>query len=163
MTLKAAIPRNPILKTAPVLFLFLCVCVLGFAQDRPPQAPRPGDDPIGQNLFPPDLVMRNRQAIALTAEQSEFIKNEVQKVQANFTDLQWQMMGESETLASLLKQDHVDETQALAELDKVLNLERTIKHAQITLVLRIKNKLTPEQQAKLRELKQQEPPPAPAH
>lgn len=147
------------LKTTTVLFLFLCV--LGFAQDRTPQASRPSDDPIGQNLFPPDLVMRNRQAIALTAEQSEFIKNEVQKAQANFTDLQWQMMAEQETLASLLKQDHVDETQALAELDKVLNLERTIKHAQVSLVLRIKNRLTPEQQAKLRELKQQEPPPVP--
>lgn len=148
-----------ILKTTTVLFLFLCV--LGFAQDRTPQAARPSDDPIGQNLFPPDLVMRNRQAIALTTEQSEFIKNEVQKAQANFTDLQWQMMAEQETLASLLKQDHVDETQALAELDKVLNLERTIKHAQVSLVLRIKNRLTPEQQAKLRELKQQEPPPIP--
>lgn len=154
MTLKAAT-----LKITTVIFLFFCV--LGVAQDRPPQAARPGDDPIGQNLFPPDLVMRNRQAIALTAEQSEFIKNEVQKAQANFTDLQWQMMAEQEALASLLKQDHVDETQALAELDKVLNLERTIKHAQISLVLRIKNRLTPEQQTKLRELKQQEAPPVP--
>jgi len=136
----------------------LIICLLlgvASAQDRPPQ-PRPGDDPIAQNLFPPDFVMRNRQAIALTTEQSEFIKTEVQKVQARFTDLQWQMMAEQEALASLLKQDHADEAQVLAELDKVLNLEREIKRSQISLVLRIKNRLTSEQQAKIRELKHQE-------
>jgi len=138
----------------------LIICLLlgvANAQDRAPQ-PHSGDDPIAQNLFPPDFVMRNRQAIALTTEQSEFIKTEVQKVQARFTDLQWQMMAEQEALASLLKQDHADEAQVLAELDKVLNLEREIKRAQISLVLRIKNRLSPEQQAKMRELRHQEAP-----
>jgi len=143
------------MKLRSTLICCLLFCVVVRAQDRSPQ-PHPGDDPIARNLFPPDLVMRNRQAIALTTEQSEFIKTEVQKVQAHFTDLQWQMMAEQEALASLLKQEHTDEAQVLAELDKVLNLEREVKRAQISLVLRIKNKLTPEQQAKLRELKQQE-------
>lgn len=150
------------MKLKTTLIVCLLFCVVSGAQDRSPQ-PHSGEDPIGQNLFPPDLVMRNRQAIALSSEQSEFIKNEVQKVQAHFTDLQWQMMAEQETLASLLKQDHADEAQVLAELDKVLNLEREIKRAQISLVLRIKNRLTPDQQAKLRELKHQEEPVVPPH
>jgi Spy/CpxP family protein refolding chaperone len=150
------------MKQKAVLVLVLLLSVTAIAQDRPPQpGPRPGDDPIAQNLFPPDLVMRHRQAIGLSAEQSEFIRTEVQKSQARFTDLQWQMMGEQETMANLLKQGHADEAQVLAELDKVLNLEREIKRAQLSLVIRIKNQLTPEQQAKLRELKQQEPQPQP--
>jgi RNA polymerase sigma factor (sigma-70 family) len=48
--------------------------------------------------------------------------------------------------------DQVDETQALAQLDKVLALEREIKHTHIGLLVRVKNKFTPEQQARLREI-----------
>ncbi len=150
------------MKPTVILFFVVLLATGAIAQERPPQpGPHPGDDPIAQNLFPPDLVMRHRQAIGLTAEQSEFIRTEVQKSQARFTDLQWQMMGEQETMASLLKPGHAEEAQVLAELDKVLNLEREIKRAQLSLVIRIKNQLTPEQQAKLRELKQQEPQPMP--
>jgi|SRR6266480_3238018 len=37
----------------------------------------------------------------------------------------------------------------VGQLEKVLAIEREIKRAQVTLLVRIKNKLTPEQQAKL--------------
>jgi hypothetical protein len=61
MTLKAAI-----LKTMTVLFLFLCS--LGFAQDRAPQAVRPGDDPIGQMpamYFDLEILIRKARPIAV--------------------------------------------------------------------------------------------------
>jgi len=58
-----------------------------------------------------------------------------------------------EKLLSLVKQPRVDEQQALAQLDKVLAAEREIKKEQVTLLVRIKNKLTPEQQSKLSELR----------
>jgi Spy/CpxP family protein refolding chaperone len=47
----------------------------------------------------------------------------------------------------------VDEQQVLAQLEKVLSIEREVKRAQVTLLVRIKNKLTPEQQAKLVEIR----------
>jgi Spy/CpxP family protein refolding chaperone len=47
----------------------------------------------------------------------------------------------------------VDEQQVLAQLEKLLAAEREIKRAQVTLLVRIKNKLTPEQQEKLSELR----------
>jgi Spy/CpxP family protein refolding chaperone len=50
---------------------------------------------------------------------------------------------------SLVKHPRVEEQEALAQLEKVLAIEREIKRAQVTLLVRIKNKLTPEQQAKL--------------
>jgi Spy/CpxP family protein refolding chaperone len=118
---------------------------------QPPQPPPP--DPIGENLFPPELVMQYQQAIGLSEEQRDLIKAEIQKAQARFTDLQWQLQSEVETMASLLKAPRADEQQTLAQLDKILGLERELKRAQFTLVVRIKNSLTPEQQARLREIK----------
>ena len=123
---------------------------------QPPQPPQP--DPIGENLFPPELVMQYQQAIGLSEEQRESIKAEIQKAQARFTDLQWQLQSEVETMASLLKAPRADEQQTLAQLDKILGLERELKRAQFTLVVRIKNILSPEQQARLRELKNRQRP-----
>ena len=40
----------------------------------------------------------------------------------------------------------------VAQLDKVLDVERELKHLHVGLVVAIKNLLTPEQQAKLREI-----------
>jgi Spy/CpxP family protein refolding chaperone len=47
----------------------------------------------------------------------------------------------------------VDETAVLDEVDRILNLEREIKRAQVGLMVRIKNTLTPQQQAKLAEFR----------
>ncbi len=117
------------------------------------QQPGPGD-PIGEQLFPPELIMQNQKAIDLTDDQRTFVKGEIQKAQGKFTDLQWQLQSEVETMASLLKEDRVDEQKVLTQLDKVLNLERDIKRTQISLVVRIKNDLTPSQQAILRKIKE---------
>ena len=51
----------------------------------------------------------------------------------------------------------VDEQKVLAQLDKILNLERELKRTQLMVALRIKNKLTEEQQNKLRELHHKPP------
>ena len=123
---------------------------------QPPQPPQP--DPVGENLFPPELVMQYQQAIGLSEEQRDLIKAEIQKAQARFTDLQWQLQSEVETMASLLRAPRADEQQTLAQLDKILVLERELKRAQFTLVVRIKNSLSPEQQARLRELKNRQRP-----
>jgi Spy/CpxP family protein refolding chaperone len=58
-----------------------------------------------------------------------------------------------EWLVNLLKQNPADETQVTAQLDKVLNAEHEVKRTQIALMVRIKTKLTPEQQARLRHLR----------
>jgi Spy/CpxP family protein refolding chaperone len=113
----------------------------------------PGPDPVGDNLFPPELIMSHQEAIGLAPEQKAYIREELRKAQGQFTDLQWQLQDAMEAFSSMLKQNSVDEQAALAQLDKVLVTEREIKRAQITLMVRIKNKLTPEQQARLRELR----------
>lgn len=157
------------------ILIFVMYCLLaGFclAQQGPPQGPGPADgvaggvpggvpghgpgpgpDPLGQSLFPPELVMQNQQAIALTDEQRTYLRTEIRDAQMKFTDLQWKLQDEAEKMLSLVRQPHVDEQQALAQLEKVLSVEREVKRAQIALLVRIKNKLTPEQQAKLDDIR----------
>ena len=129
----------------PTLLLLFNTATLG-AQDPP-------SDPIGENMFPPELVMQHQQALGLTDEQKTLLKTELRQAQTRFTELQWQLQDEMEKMVELVKQDRVDESQTLAQLDKILNLEREIKRAQIALLVRIKNRLSPEQQLKLREIR----------
>ena len=131
-------------------FLFLVLMLLLSVTTLSAQQPQP--DPLGENLFPPELVMQHQQALGLTEEQKNFLKTELRQAQLRFTELQWQLQDEMEKMIALVKQDRVDESQTLAQLDKILNLEREIKRAQIGLLVRIKNRLSAEQQAKLREI-----------
>lgn len=133
---------------------FLSVLLVFFLSGAPPlAAQQPQErDPIAENLFPPDLVLSNQKAIGLEEAQKNFVRSEVLKAQTRFTELQFQLQDAMETLVGLLKQNPVDETQVLTQLDKVLNAEREVKREQISLMVRIKNKLTAEQQARLRQL-----------
>src|SRR5262245_15577661 len=116
---------------------------------------QPGPDPIGENLFPPELIMQHQQALGLTQEQKESLKENLRKAQAKFTEMQWHPQDEAEKLVELLKQARIDEAQALSQLDKVLTAEREIKRAQIALLLRLKNALTQEQQKQLKDAQNQ--------
>jgi Spy/CpxP family protein refolding chaperone len=130
---------------AAMLFALVCPAVAA----QPPGA----HDPIAEQVFPPELVMENQQAIGLTDAQRGSIRNEVRQAQRKLTDLQWQLQDEVEKLVALLKPAAPDEARALAQLDRVLAVERDIKREHMTLMIRLKDGLTGEQQAKLRELR----------
>ena len=135
------------MKLSGVLCL-LCLCLSHtFAGQAPPT------DPVVENLFPPELVMQHQSEIKLTEDQRDALMAEIQKAQSRLADLQGRLQKEVDALGVLLKKDAVDEQGALAQLDKVLNEEREIKRAHLALVLGIKNKLTTEQEVKLREIK----------
>ena len=135
------------------IFLASTIFLLAGVQSVWAQQPQPGSDPIGDSFIPPELIMQHQQEIGLSPDQKSFISAELQKAQARFNELQWQLAAEMETMASLVKQEKVDEAQTLAQLDKVLNLEREIKRTHIALVIRIKNRLSAEQQTRLQEMK----------
>jgi Spy/CpxP family protein refolding chaperone len=124
------------------------ILLLSFSTVLAQQPPQP--DPFAGSLFPPELIMQHQQALGLSEEQKNFLKAELRKTQTRLSELQWGLQEEVEKLAALMKLDQVDEPQALAQLDKVLDLEREIKHTHIGLLVRVKNKLTLEQQARLR-------------
>jgi Spy/CpxP family protein refolding chaperone len=135
----------------------LAICALAallLAATSPLRAQQPaGSDPIATNLFPPELVMQHQQEIGLSDEQRSFIMSEIQQAQQRATTQQWQLQREVETMAELLRHDTVDEARTIAQLDRVLAAEREIKRIQITLVVRIRNRLTADQRARLTALR----------
>jgi Spy/CpxP family protein refolding chaperone len=116
------------------------------------ETPSPGEDPLGRHLFPPERVMGHAQEIGLDDAQRNAIRKEVQKAQSKFLDLQFDLQTEMETMVRLVKENKIDESRVLAQLDRVLALEKEIKKTQISLLVRIKNNLTPAQQARLAEM-----------
>jgi Spy/CpxP family protein refolding chaperone len=132
--------------------LALATLMLGASTNVRAQQPG-GQDPIGANLYPPDLVMQHQQEIGLTDEQRSYITGEIQQAQKRATDLQWQLQREVESMTELLRQNTVDEARTIAQLDRVLAAEREIKRIQLTLVVRIRNRLTPDQRTRLTALR----------
>jgi Spy/CpxP family protein refolding chaperone len=121
-----------------------------FAQDagRPP-----GQDPIGEQLLAPELIMQNQKAIGLTDAQRSSVTGEIKQTQGRMVDQQWELQRAVERMVELLKPDKVDEQAVLGQLDKVLATEREVKRTQLGLMMRLKNILTPEQQRTLRDLR----------
>ena len=105
---------------------------------------------MDEHFFSPELVMKHQRKIDLTPEQRETIKTAAQTAQATFTDVQWQLSDEMETMKELVKENEVDEQRVLDQLETILNLEREIKRTHLTLMVHIKNTLTPKQQVSLK-------------
>jgi len=57
-----------------------------------------------------------------------------------------------------MKSTSVNEQQALAQLEKVLDIERDIKRLHFGLAVRLKNRLTPEQQEQLNKMRMEHHP-----
>lgn len=130
---------------------------------QPVQPPNP--DPLAGVIFPPDLIMGHARQLKLTDEQKTFMRSEIQRTMSTFHELQWKLQDEMESLHEILKSPSVNEEQALAQLSKVLDAEREIKRLHVSLAVRIKNRLTPEQQEQLHKLRasQHVRPAAPFH
>lgn len=120
-------------------------------------AQTPGGDPVADQLFAPELIMKHQRDLALSEVQERAIKEAITRAQLKFLDTQWQMQREQSTLVQLLSARPVDETAVLGQVDRVLNLEREIKRAQLSLLIRIKNTLSDRQIAMLTELRKQQP------
>lgn len=127
--------------------LLTSLCPLFAADDSKTAA-----DAFTGALFPPDLVLRAGDRIALTPAQREAFRSRVEKEQPRSNELRMKLDRDIASLAALAKQERVDATALIAQLDKVLDGERELKHLQVGLLVAIKNLLTPEQQAKLREI-----------
>ena len=129
-----------------LLLLFAAGAAL--AQQQPQ-----GDDPVGRQLFPPELIMANQEELQLQEKQRATIRSEVVKLQGKVVDLQWQLSEDAEKLAAALRTAPIDEAKALDLADRVMAQEREVKRLHLAMLIRIKNALTPEQAAKLVEIR----------
>ena|ERR1700752_2269330 len=112
----------------------------------------PNPDPLAHLMFPPDMIMGHARELNLTEEQKTFMRSEIQKTMTSFQDLQWKLQDQMEQLHETMKSTSVNEQQALAQLEKVLDIERDIKRLHFGLALKLKNRLTPEQQEQLQKM-----------
>ena len=159
--------RKSVVLAGAVLLLASAICAAQTPPQPPPQVPpspqvplsppAPPGDPIGQQLFPPELVMQYQRAIGLTAAQRSGITDAIAGMQSKVLTVQWDMQTESQKLVELLGGTRVDEAAVLAQVDRVLALEREVKRRQIALLIKIKNTLSAEQQNKLRSLRSESP------
>ena len=133
--------------------------VSAFAQQ--PTPPPDQDDPIGRQLFPPELIMSQSQKLHLDDKQRATIKSEVQNAQSKFFDLQWEAKEAGDAMAQMLQQTPIDEARVLEQADKVMSLERQIKKIHLAMLIRIKNALSREQVAELMQTRRDMPQPRP--
>lgn len=105
-----------------------------------------------RSLFRPEVVMRNQEAIGLTAAQRDTISGAMTATQEKLTNLRWQIEAKGETTTPLFSGDRIDPGPALAAAGEMMDLEEQVKREHLALLITVKNTLTPEQQKKLREL-----------
>lgn len=121
------------------------------AQQQP--APSVQADPLFEALFPPELIMQHQRAIGLTDQQRDGISRLIQDLQGRVVQLQWELLDEMQQLTQLMSATRIDLDRALDQLDNVLEREKQIKQAHLEMLARIKNLLTPDQQATLERLR----------
>lgn len=110
-------------------------------------------DPLFDVLFPPELIMQHRRAIGLTDGQRDDISDLIRDTQRRVVDLQWELLDRVEELTNTMSSPRVDLDRALDQLDEVLDTERDIKESHLEMLIRVKNLLSPDQQARLEELR----------
>ena len=147
---------------------FACVVPFAMAQPQPQpaqepqppppqgqqQPPPPPGDPLSDSIFPPEMIMQHQRELALTDEQKTFMRGEIQRTTTRFNELQWQLQDQMEALHETVRSNSINEQLALSQLDKVLESEREIKRLHMEMAIRIKNKLTADQQMKLQTMRQ---------
>ncbi len=121
------------------------------AQQQP--APSVQPDPLFDALFPPELIMQHQRAIGLTDQQRDAISRLIRDLQGRVVQLQWQLLDEMQQLTQLMSATRIDLDRALDQLDNVLEREKQIKQAHLEMLARIKNLLSPDQQATLERLR----------
>ena len=156
------------ISTVLVTIIFASVIVVSAQETQPPAGPdqqlqprmtRPPDDPLGDSMFPPELIMQHQRELALTEAQKTFMRSEIQRTTTRFNELQWQLQDAMEALHETMKGNQVNEQQAMDQLGKVLDAEREIKMLHMGMAIRIKNQLTPDQQTKLQTMRNTMGPP----
>lgn len=154
-------------KRLVVIPAFVITIILASSAFVSAQQPQPADGPsqqmqqrmpppppdLADAMFPPDMIMQHQRELGLTDEQKTFMRGEIQRTTTRFNELQWQLQDAMEALHETMKANQVNEQQALAQLNKVLDAEREIKTLHMGMAIRIKNKLTPDQQMKLQTMR----------
>lgn len=134
------------------LSIVLALCLLA-GRTAGAQEKKEGQDEVAKNMFAPELVLKHQADIELKPAQRAAVVDAIKKAQGDLIELQLNMADQWQALVKVLEPAEIDEKKALEQTDKVLTTEREIKRLQLTLLVKIKNALTRDQQAKLRSIR----------
>jgi len=111
---------------------------------------------LSRELFSPELVMRHQEEIGLSEDQRSKLVHAMQEMQSDLVPLQFEMGQAAGKLREALAAPRIDEAKAGDLADRLMGLETKIKRRHLTTMIQIKNVLTPEQQERLRALREQD-------
>lgn len=110
-------------------------------------------DPVGERMFPFELLFEQATTLGLTADQRDAIESVLQEARPRMETAERRVREESMKLETLLTTRPVDETATLKQFDQLAEAEHALRRAHLQLVLAIEPKLDAAQLAKLKELK----------
>lgn len=108
---------------------------------------------VPSELFVPEFVLASSESLSLTVEQAADVEALAGRLSDELQSIHERAAKESAVLLRLFETETVDETAALSVIDRLLDLERQAKRLRLQQVIRVKNLLSAEQQARLIELR----------
>jgi len=135
------------------LLTFLLLAATAGAQNLDPDTgdARSQREVLSMGLYPPDLIMRHQQRLGITEEQRREMLKQVRAFQDEVAELQWNLQNEQQLLRQALAENAIDGAAVMPLVERVLQMESEFKRAHIKLLIAIKNALTDEQIAMIRE------------
>jgi Spy/CpxP family protein refolding chaperone len=110
-------------------------------------------NPIEMELFPPEFLFSQREALGLSDDQLQQFQAVMQDTQPKFESLKGEMDERLKALKDALHQTKPDIAQTEEKLRTMLAKENEMKLLQVHLMLTLRDKLTPEQVEKARQLR----------
>ena len=108
-------------------------------------------DPFAGRLFAPNIVLENQNELGLTDSQLQQIRELVISTQTTVSEHQWDMREAYREVMTELDEATIDESVVAEKIQLVLETENKVKLAQMSMLIRLRNLLTQEQVAWLRE------------
>lgn len=130
------------------LTLVSTVSLTAFAQEGA------NPDPFGGRLFAPNIILENQAELGLSDSQRQQIREIVISTQTTVSEHQWDMREAYIDVMGELDRPTIDESTVAEMLQLVLETENRVKLAQVSMLIRLRNLLTEEQVAVLREVNQ---------
>ena len=131
----------------------IVVALLALSSAASAQDPRrsQGPDVFRGKLYPPNVILEHQDALGLTKEQFTSIRRAVVDVQASVAEHEWDLRTAYQAVMTELDNSPIDSDRVLDLVSEALAAENEVKKLQVLMLINIRNLLTDEQMAYLRE------------
>lgn len=121
----------------------LCLAFVALGAGAQPQGEQ--KDPFQGKLIAPNVILDNRDELALSKEQLTAIRQAVITAQGEIAEHEWDLREAYQLVMADLDESPVDADRVLANIEKALLAENEVKKRQVALLIELRNLLTDEQ------------------